>query len=883
MRPMIVEFQAFGPYPRKESVDLSKLYSDGLFLICGKTGTGKTTILDAMTFALYGKSSGHGRDSFEAMRCSKADFDTPTYVRFVFENRGKVYRFERRLEPKRKNLSKACDFSIRNDEGVFEPLFQNPKEKDLNLKAIEITGLEYDQFRQVVILPQGQFEQLLTSGSDEKEKILSNIFGIDKWDKIAGIMFERALEKKQEYKEIETYITQSLREEECESVEELEKKIDALKSASKQTEEEYEKAEIDKKSGLRLADLDLIKSFGNLKSERIRKQSLSERKAYFDNAKQRLDAASRADRLKIPASAYAKAAEDLKERISDADKVRQDAAAAKKRSDEIGKKLEEFLKGTGDINAKSELLKRYENAKPVYVRTDALEEALKMVLKEEKEAVKKIEETERSCRKLTEETLEQKKKYTDRQALHLELLNAYIAGIAGELSSKLKDGEPCPVCGSKSHPAKACMDADFVSKDTLDAAEKDAETELSKLNILLEKQKTAELSLNKLKEEAAGISAKAKAAGENLEDARKELIGGIGSVRELDEQISKTGREIEAFNKQKESLEKDVLKITKEETQAQALIEPSEKERLKAEETLKMAQKKLSEALSENGFNDAGEAEKALLSDEEKEQINTEINNYVSDVKANQSLIEKLEAELDGKEEPDPEKVNKEIEELKAASVEHTKKITSLSDTIERLSVKLRKIKDKGEGITEKIIRADNDCKFAKALRGDSGTGLQRYVLGIMFSSVISEANKMLENVHGGRYRLFRSDDKTSGSNKRGLELKVFDKLSGDPEGRFVGTLSGGEKFLASLALSIGMSSVASRSGIRTEALFIDEGFGSLDENSIEDAMNVLAGVRDANGLVGIISHVKLLEDRIPAKLKIEVKDGKSHSISALG
>ena len=119
-----------------------------------------------------------------------------------------------------------------------------------------------------------------------------------------------------------------------------------------------------------------------------------------------------------------------------------------------------------------------------------------------------------------------------------------------------------------------------------------------------------------------------------------------------------------------------------------------------------------------------------------------------------------------------------------------------------------------------------------------SGTGLQRYVLGIMFSSVVAAANKMLEMVHGGRYRLFRSDEKAQGSNKRGLELKALDKNSEDHEGRFVSTLSGGEKFLASLALSIGMSTIAQKSGIKIEALFMDEGFGSLDEDSINDAMN---------------------------------------------
>ena len=178
---------------------------------------------------------------------------------------------------------------------------------------------------------------------------------------------------------------------------------------------------------------------------------------------------------------------------------------------------------------------------------------------------------------------------------------------------------------------------------------------------------------------------------------------------------------------------------------------------------------------------------------------------------------------------------------------------------------------------------AEQDFGFAKRLRGDTGTGLQRYVLGIMFSSVVAAANKMLELVHGGRYRLYRSDEKAKGNNKRGLELKVFDRYSSDHEGRFVSTLSGGEKFLASLALSIGMSTVAQKSGIRIEALFIDEGFGSLDEDSIEDAMNILNSIREANGLVGIISHVRLLEDQIPSKIRVREDEEGSHLSLSVG
>ena len=166
------------------------------------------------------------------------------------------------------------------------------------------------------------------------------------------------------------------------------------------------------------------------------------------------------------------------------------------------------------------------------------------------------------------------------------------------------------------------------------------------------------------------------------------------------------------------------------------------------------------------------------------------------------------------------------------------------------------------------IQQAEDDLAFAKKLRGDSGIGLQRYVLAVMFNQVIGEANRMLEKVHGGRYRLYRSDDKGAG-NKRGLELRVHDNRSPETEGRSVSTLSGGEKFLVSLSLSIGMSTIAQKTGVQIEALFIDEGFGTLDDSSIHDAMDILESVRKSSGLIGIISHVQLLESCIPTHLEV--------------
>ena len=141
-----------------------------------------------------------------------------------------------------------------------------------------------------------------------------------------------------------------------------------------------------------------------------------------------------------------------------------------------------------------------------------------------------------------------------------------------------------------------------------------------------------------------------------------------------------------------------------------------------------------------------------------------------------------------------------------------------------------------------------------------------------MFSSVIKAANEMLRKVHGGRYQLFRTDEKVDGSNKRGLDLKVYDSYAGGSEGRSVSTLSGGEKFLASLALSIGMSTIAKTGGVNIDGIFIDEGFGSLDNDSIDDALDILGSIQKAHGMVGIISHVEVLRSNIPTKIQVVKK-----------
>ena len=231
MKPLFLEIQAFGPYVEKQTVNFQKLAEQGMFLIKGSTGRGKTTIFDAMTFALYGGSSGDdprnkfGRNDLEEWRCNQADGTVPTVVSFTFSSHGRRYQFTRRLVLRRKNFSAEYAAGELDEDGNLIPFFENPKKDDLTRKAEELVGLTKEQFRQVVLLPQGQFERFLTASSDEKESILEKIFDAEKWDAYAQRFFDAANERKAGLATERNMVAASLAEEKLDSIEELSNRI----------------------------------------------------------------------------------------------------------------------------------------------------------------------------------------------------------------------------------------------------------------------------------------------------------------------------------------------------------------------------------------------------------------------------------------------------------------------------------------------------------------------------------------------------------------------------------------------------------------------------------------------------------------------------------
>ena len=883
MKPCTVEFQAFGPYAGHELVDFEKLAARGLFLICGKTGTGKTMILDAITFALYGKSSGHGRDDFEAMRCTNAAFDVTTYVRFTFENNGIYYRFERRLERKRKNLSASYMVWQKDENGTWTALFENAKEKMLNEKAEEIIGLSYEQFRQVIVLPQGQFEKFLTSDSADKEKILTSIFGEEKWQAVAQLMFEEATERRQQLKSLQEQISNSLQEEACETLAELEAVIAQKKERLVAMEAAYQEDACEKQIRALRDRLALVSRFQDLRRGKARVRAYEEKQHDRAEQEKRIQDARRAEKVKELLLELHRAEAAQAERKTAVRAADQAAGQAKQQAEQIFLQVTAQQQKNDEIEEKKAQKIQLTAKITDYESIAALEQNFQKQRKAAESALQEAEQEKQVYESYAPKLVMLHETYETDMEEHRKLLAAYLAGITGELAASLVEGQPCPVCGSREHPQKAVRTEADTSKEHVEEKRAEADAVYQKLQQTMQKQEQAKKKYEEKQRLAQELQLAKETAYTRLAEMQNNLIPEIGSLAELQKKLQQLTDEIGKDTEQLQSLTKMLEQANNTVAETAAKAELARQEEELTQKKQEAAMQAVAKGLSEHGFADIKEAEQLLMGEKELEGMRRQIADYDAGKKAAEEQVMRLQEELGRQQEPDEEAWKTELARLEKLQETYAKETAVLSETIRRLSQKAEKLALAGEGLEEKLLEAEQDLAFAKKLRGDAGTGLQRYVLGILFSSVIAAANRMLSMVHGGRYRLFRSDEKAQGSNKRGLELKVYDKNSEEHEGRFVSTLSGGEKFLASLALSIGMSTIAQKSGIRIEALFIDEGFGSLDEDSITDAMQILGSIQQANGLVGIISHVQLLQERIPTKLRVEETEKGSHIIQTIG
>ena len=879
MKPLQLNIQAFGPYAGKQTVDFEKLAKSGIFLIKGPTGSGKTTIFDAMTFALYGGSSGDdnknkfGRNDLEEWRCNQAEKSTPTEVSFTFSIQNRKYQFTRRLVPKRKNLSAEYSAGEIDENGVLIPFFENPKKDDLTNKAVELIGLTKEQFRQVVLLPQGQFERFLTASSTEKESILKKIFEADKWDAYAQKFFTAANNRKTALESEKTAVIQSLAEEGAATLSDLDEKIACLNDQKTQCENDYIAFNFQQKQDLLNTDRALAEQFKPFHAAKKKLEMLRAREAEMAEKQAQYEKANRAEALRTVVSDYEKAEAECRSRFTtwettqallpSVQQTYQDAQDAKQAHD-ANSPVSALQTKIGEYEAKKPF---YQNLATLRAQLTSAEQALTKQDKHSKIALNAFVNAQQKA-------LDALGAFEAADKNEKDFRTRYYAGIYGEIASQLTEGTPCPVCGSTLHPDPSEKSPESVSKEDLENAEAAAQKARKIWKLAEEQRELAEAEKQRseaLLRDAEKVHTDAKTT---LHNAQINLIDGISDSNALDSSIKQLNTKITQYQARSKQLE-DAVKTAKERLDTlTGQIASAHSEYCDADKKLAHAKTILTAALTQNGYDDYRRVKLDLLSAQDRTAMHTKLVTYTRDVETTTQELAEMQQTLAGLEEPDAAQFDARQTEITETANTYLQRSAKLQADIARLTKKHTALQKQWEHFELEIGEAENDLAFAKKLRGDTGIGLQRYVLAIMFNQVIAEANRMLEKVHGGRYRLYRSDDKGAG-NKRGLELKVYDNRSPDTDGRSVAMLSGGEKFLVSLSLSIGMSTVAQKAGVQIDALFIDEGFGTLDDGSIHDAMDILESVRKSSAMIGIISHVQLLESNIPTHLEvIKTKEG---------
>ena len=850
--------RAFGPYAGETVIDFEKLQGRHLFLICGPTGAGKTTILDAMCYALYGKTSGDRTG--EKMRSDYADSSERTEVIFDFMLGDKTYRATRspaQMVDKKRGSGQTLAAMQASLSELEDGKEINTLRTGIEEAAGKLIGLNADQFCQVILLPQGDFRKLLVAKADEREAILKQLFKTQRFSEFKDRLKDRLDAKVREKMEKQTREDQILStagaadEKQLASiVEEAEKSLqEAVETTRKQEKESNEFREVYQKETALMGhftELDkALKQDAALKNEEGRMKEMEaslslirsarELAPYFDQ----LDGITREGRqeaqklktAKADMETYARLNETLEKRIQELDAMKEKREEERK----TALKMQDLVPKAKLYGAAVQALKNAQNA-----------------LSRAEEETKRLQASAEAARKARDA---QKEKAD-------AVRKSYIDGQAFLLAEGLEDGVPCPVCGAIHHPAPA-RGGDHVAKaEDVERAQKEyerASAAYDRANDAKEKHSTGAYA------KAVSDHAKADAQMKTLE----EIPEAYRDPKFLEMESTRLLAGIRKWERDKETAAVQLRKAGADLSASQAACRNAEERREELVKKYRETESVLKEASDKAGFQSLDECKEWYKKKDTEESVRKTLEQYRADRKSTEERIKAEEQATAGKERPEMQALNEKSkalqDQLKKAS-ERAAALKERTETLQKAVSDARAIEKELEDLRkeEGLIRGLYDLTSGKKTR----ITLERYVLGTLLDDVANAANLRLLSMSRRRYSLHRMTDE-SGLGKGGLSLEVFDSFTG--RSRPANTLSGGETFLASLSLALGLADVVQsrQGGVRLDTMFIDEGFGTLDPDSLNSAMNTLIDLQNTGRMVGIISHVPELEERIDARLRV--------------
>ena len=866
MRPERLRISAFGPYAGQEDLDFSALGNHTLFLICGPTGAGKSTILDAMCYALYGKTSGAVR-SGEDLRSNYVGYDRKTYVEFDFAIGDRHYRIYRSptqlLERQKGDRSKPVEHKGKAD---FYEIDEEGREKaHITSKGVDsavekLLGVGLEQFRQIILLPQGDFRKLLLADSSDRQKIMEQLFQTGIY-----LAFEKKLQE--ETKKLESDYEQG-----------KQTRVTLLETCHVE-EDDALKGKIEENKKL-LSEKEKVTKALSIKQETFQKEYAGASKL-FDAFGRMEKAIEQLKRLESGKKENTELRETVK-MIKASQLVSEEWAAAESTRQQwkkINAALESILKGLPekekakeaadkelDLLKKQEVdqkkkieakgkLNQYRDSAASYGKAAGDVEKYKKIYETAVKEEKQLQEKAAASEKQMEEA---RKNWLCRNQMFLN-------GQAFVLAEKLESGKPCPVCGALEHPHPALSgDGHVTEKDV-----KDAEFLMKKAEAASkeDQQKAEEYRIKKVVV-AKGDLDRSVAV---LDELEKTLPDGYRDLKILEKEIEKIQKEIDTFEKalaSAEKIQKEAELLFQNDSKQKEILGEQEKElREKSEEQIKLLREKVARA----GFESLTQCDGYRKEQNNLAGYEKSLSAYDRAVHAENEKIKDETAATKDQTKPDmkiwEEKRLALLNEIETVTTEKAAMEIELKQQQETLD-KLVKLAEKQKEIDKKYKLISNLWDIARGK--DTGINLERFVLGALLDAVTEKANLRLMEMSGSRYELLRKRGERADARKTaGLDLEVYDANTG--RARPAATLSGGETFLASLSLALGLADVVQEyaGGVHLDAMFIDEGFGSLDSESLDLAMKTLQELKGQNRLIGLISHVGGLEERIPAKLRV--------------
>ena len=867
MKPIQLVLSAFGPYVERTVIDFSALGEEGLFLIAGDTGAGKTTIFDAISFALYGEASG-GKEKRKS-KSFHSDYvsdQTETYVELTFRHRGETWWIRRNLEYQRPAKKKkdgmetttrqAADAQMRNEDTGEEILRMD----DVNRRVRELLGLTQDQFTQTVMIAQGDFLKILTASSDDRKKLFRDLFHTNLYVDLQSRLQEKNRACADEQKALEQVILSAegkidpeaeFAEREillsyCGQIQHTDALCALLARLIEQEKAAQEQARAQKKEaadqiGALIAAVTegerVNRDFADWESKKARLAALTAGQGEIDAQRAALAAARRAQQLETDEALMRRTRRDMDAQRAALSDAQAALEQAEKALPETETRMKEAESRGGEIHALLAQAKQMEDCLPVLGEVERLKAAL--------------DTQKRELQRLTADSSRAQAAYTAAQ-------NSYYLSQAGLLARELKTGQPCPVCGSTAHPCPAQITPETVTRQALEQA--------------AQRRETAE----KAQSDAATRLAANRAALDEREDRLRALkIGADETQQRLAARIDAAHRAAADRPREIDEARSAYQALDKRKTAAQSAVDAAQKQLAALEKDLRMQTEAFEQKRAAHGFEDEASYRLAKRTNADIERLDREIRNFDEQKRTIAAQTHELEDKLSGRQRTDLTALqNRRAAALdRQAKAENAEKAMvrklTLHESAEREIRQANAAIQKKRGKWQIIQELYTCCAGIAAGNPRAKLTFEAYVQQYYFRFVVAAANKRLTRLTDGMFTLRVMREPANRVSQSGLHLEVLDRSTG--QARDVSTLSGGESFLASLALALGLSdAVQSQSGqIRMDAMFIDEGFGSLDENALRSSIDVLLELADGKRLIGIISHVQELEERIDKQIVV--------------